>query len=120
MTVFIDTNQCRRVNLSDGRGEVAEIVNPALCGAENVTGMLRWLKEGERYDAGPLSDTHQLIYLMEGDGVITLEDKDYNVAKGAGIYLGPDEFAGIRPTGAEALKLLHLVVPKIQENRSPV
>ncbi len=120
MTTFINTNNCNRVNLSNARGEVAEIVNRTLCGAENVAGMLRWLKDGERYDAEPLSDTHQLIYLIEGSGVITLESKDYDVAKGAGIYLGPKEFAGIRQSGAATLKLLHLVVPKIPGNRSPV
>jgi hypothetical protein len=47
---------------------------------------------------------------MEGHGVITLENKDYPVSKGAGVYLGPSETAVIRHSGAVALKLLHLVV----------
>ena len=117
MTTFIDTNQCRRVKAADGQGEVAEIVNKELCSAENVVGMVRWLGQGDRFDAVPLENTHQLIYLMAGSGVITLESKDYDVSKGAGIYLGPDETASIRQAGTQPLKLLHLVVPKLPENQ---
>jgi mannose-6-phosphate isomerase-like protein (cupin superfamily) len=113
MTTFIDTSRCPRVKADDGQGEFSEIVNQELCGAENVTGMLRWLTENESLDANPMENTHQLIYLMEGAGVITLEGKDYNVSRGAGIYLGPDETARISQSGAGPLKLLHLVVPRI-------
>ena len=113
MTIFIDTKQCRRVKMDDGQGEVAEIVNRELCGAENVVSMLRWLAETESLDAKPLENTHQLIYMMEGTGVINLEGKDYDVHKGAGIYLGPNETARITQAGTGPLKLLHLVVPKI-------
>jgi quercetin dioxygenase-like cupin family protein len=111
MTTFIDTAAQPRAKVSGGQGEVAEIVNQALCGAVDVKGMLRWLKQGERFDAQALRDTHQLIYLMEGDGVIKLENKDHKVAKGAGVYLGPNENASISQSGSGTLKLLHLVVP---------
>jgi len=50
---------------------------------------------------------------MEGGGVISLENKDYEVSKGAGVYLGPGETAGFRQAGAAPLKLLHLVVLKV-------
>lgn len=115
-TTYIDTNQCARVKLPGHQGTAAEIVNEALCGAKNVVGMLRWLNEGERLDADSLQDRHQLIYFMEGDGVITLETKSYPVSKGAGIYLGPREIASISQTGTGPLKLLHLVVRKGQES----
>jgi oxalate decarboxylase/phosphoglucose isomerase-like protein (cupin superfamily) len=111
-TTFIDTADCARVRLQGLQGEVAEVLNNDLCGAQNVVGMLRWLGKGEHLDAHPGQDTHELIYLMEGQGVITLERKDYEVAKGAGIYLGPTEAASIRHAGAGPLKLFHLVVPK--------
>jgi hypothetical protein len=111
-TTFIDTGACPRVKQQGSGGEVAEILTRALCGAENVLGKLRWLGAGESFDAAAQRDRHQLIYLMEGEGVITLEAKDYAVAKGAGIYLGPAEAASIRPAGAAPLKLLHLVVAK--------
>lgn len=116
MTTFIDTKQCRRVKLTDAGGEVAEIVNRKLCGAKNVVGMLRWLVQGDDFAVEPLANTNQLVYLMEGSGVIKLKGKDYEVVKGAGIYLGPSESAGIRQAGREPLKLLHLVVPKIAES----
>ena len=114
-TTYIDTDQCPRVKLAGAQGAVAEIVNRDLCGAKNVVAMLRWLKEGERFDAGSLKDKHQLIYLMEGDGVITLDKKDYEVSKGAGVYLGPRETAAVRQAGSAPLKLLHLVVLKIRD-----
>jgi len=114
-TTYIHTNQYPRVKLGGAQGEVAEIVNKELCGSENVVGMLRWLHEGERFDAESLEDTHQLIYLIEGDGVITLKDKDYEVVQGAGIYLGPRETASIKPAGLAALRLFHLIVPKVQD-----
>ena len=109
---YIDTEQCPRSRLPGAQGAVAEIVNSDLCGAKNVTGMLRWLKAGESFDAEPLPGQHQLIYLMDGSGVINLGTKDYEVPKGAGVYLGPRESASIRQAGHLPLKLLHLVVPQ--------
>ena len=114
-TTYIDTSRCQRINLSGAQGAVAEIVNRDLCGAKNIVGMLRWLDDGDSFEADSLLDRHQLIYLMEGSGVITLENKDYEVSKGAGIYLGPGEQAGLRQSGAAPLKLFHLIVPKIKE-----
>ena len=114
-TTYIHTNQYPRVKLAGAQGEFTEIVNKELCGAENVVGMLRWLHEGERFDTEFLEDTHQLIYLIEGDGVITLKDKDYEVLQGAGIYLQPREIASIRPAGQDTLKLFHLIVPKLRD-----
>jgi len=109
-TTYIDTNQCARIKLPGLQGSAAEIVNRTLCGAEKVVGMLRWLVEKERFETEILRNRHQLIYLMEGEGVITLEQKSYSVSKGAGIYLGPSETASISQAGATTLKLLHLVV----------
>lgn len=109
-TTHIHTDELPRKR-APGAGEVAEILNNELCGAENVVGMLRWLKDGERFAADSLDRTHQLIYLMEGEGTITLEGKSYDAAKGAGIYLGPKETASISQRGNGELKLFHLVVP---------
>ena len=107
----IDTNALPRVSLGDGHGEMTEIINEALCGAENVVASLRWLKPGERFQAEPLAATHQLIYLMEGEGVVTLQQNDYDVRKGSGVYLGPSESASVRQRGGTVVKLFHLVVP---------
>jgi glyoxylate utilization-related uncharacterized protein len=111
-TTFIKTGDCKKAKLQ-GAGEVAEILNQELCGAKNVLGMLRWLGSGDRLEAEQKPNAHQLIYLMEGEGVITLQKKDYTVGKGAGIYLGPSESASIRQAGGAPLKLFHLVVPKL-------
>ena len=108
-TTFIDTNKLPRVQTP--QGEATEVLNNALVGAKNVLGTLRWLKSGEHFTADP-SDRHQLIYLMEGKGTINLENKDYDVPRGAGVYLGPSETATIK-AGGESLKLFHLVVPRI-------
>ncbi|UCE34834.1 MAG: AraC family ligand binding domain-containing protein [Deltaproteobacteria bacterium] len=70
---------------------------------------------GEHFDAESLKDTHQLIYLIEGDRFITLKDKDYEVVKGAGTYLEPSERVSIRPAGRGTLRLFHLIVPKIHD-----
>jgi mannose-6-phosphate isomerase-like protein (cupin superfamily) len=114
MTTFIKTGDCARVKAPGNQGEVSEILNSALCGAKNVVAMLRWLSPGQRFDTEALKDTHQLVYLMEGEGVISLNNKDYPVAKGAGIYLGPSESSSIRQKGSAPLNLLHLVVPKLK------
>jgi quercetin dioxygenase-like cupin family protein len=108
---FIDTAALPR-QPSTGHGEVTEILNEALCGAKNGRGMLRWLKAGERF-APDACERHQLIYLMDGKGTIDLDGKAYSVAKGAGIYLGPAETATIAADQGAALKLFHLVVPKM-------
>ena len=105
---FIDTKTLPRVKTP--QGEATQVLNDALCGAKNVLGTLRWLGAGESFDAAA-SDKHQLIYLMEGNGKIHLDGKDYDVAKGAGVYLGPSEGASIE--AGPALKLFHLEVPQI-------
>jgi hypothetical protein len=107
---FIDTNKLPRVKTP--HGEVTEILNQQLVGAKNVLGTLRWLSPGEKFQADPL-EKHQLIYLMEGSGQIRLENKDYDVGRGAGVYLGPSETATIQAGGSASLKLFHLVVPRI-------
>jgi glyoxylate utilization-related uncharacterized protein len=108
---YIDTNKLPHTN-APGSGEFVEVLNNALCGANNVVGTLRWLQAGEKYDAACDAKTNQLVYLMEGEGTITLEGKDHQVAKGNGIYLGPTESARIAQRGSAPLKLFQLVVPK--------
>jgi mannose-6-phosphate isomerase-like protein (cupin superfamily) len=110
-TTFIDTNKIARTK-SPGQGEFAEVLNQALCGAKNVLGMLRWLKAGEKFDA-KAQQKFQVLYLMDGKGVINLANKDYEVTKGAGIFLGPSESAVIRATNEGALKLFHIMIPPI-------
>ena len=108
---FIDTNKLPK-KASAGRGQVTEVLNEALCGARNVHGSLRWLKSAETFKPD-VADKHQLIYLMEGEGCIRLDDRDYDVEKGAGIYLGPSEMATIQAANGVTLKLFHLVIPQI-------
>ena len=107
---FIDTNKLPRQK--SAQGEVTEILNQQLAGAKNVLGKLHWLKSGEKFKA-EASDKHQLVYLMDGNGRIQLNDKDYDVTKGSGVYLGPSETATIQAAEGTTLKLFHLVVPRI-------
>ena len=107
---FVNTNELPRVKTP--QGEFTEILNQALVGAKNVLGTLRWLKSGEKFTPENVN-RHQLIYLMEGKGRIRLDNKDYDVAKGAGVYLGPSETASIQAADGASLKLFHLIVPQI-------
>ena len=108
MITFIDTGACEQKNLGEGLGEAAEVVSKDLCGAEQIRASLRWLGAGERFDAEPLAEAHQVIYVMEGSGTVSLDGKDYDVSPGAGLYLGPGESAGL--SGAEGgLKAFHLI-----------
>jgi AraC-like ligand binding domain len=108
---FIDTDKLPK-QASTGQGQVTEVLNEALCGARNVQGSLRWLQSAETFSPDA-ADKHQLVYLMEGKGRIRLNDSDYDVEKGAGIYLGPSETATIRAANGATLKLFHLVIPQI-------
>ena len=108
---FIDTNKLPKTT-STGHGEVTEVLNEALCKARNVHGSLRWLKSDETFKPDTVNK-HQLIYLMGGKGRIQLNNKNYDVEKGAGVYLGPSETATIRAASGASLKLFHLIVPKI-------
>ena len=110
---FIDTNKVTHAKLP-GSGEFAEILNRELCGAENVVGSLRWLNSGEKLDVRSDKNTHQLIYLMQGEATITLDSKDYSVKKGSGAYVGPSETVAFKQVGAVSLKLFHLIVPHLQ------
>jgi len=108
---YIDTNTLPHTKVP-GSGEFVEVLNNTLCGAKNVVGSLRWLGQGEKYDASCDANTHQLLYLMDGEGTITLNGKDHAVANGHGIYLGPTESAKIAQRGSAPLKVFQLVVPK--------
>jgi quercetin dioxygenase-like cupin family protein len=107
---FIDTNKLPRVKTPDG--EVSEVLNDALVGARNVLGMLHWINPGQTFHT-EATNKHQLIYLMEGKGKIRLDNKDYEVGKGNGVYLGPSETASIQAGQGGSVKLFHLVVPQI-------
>ena len=110
---FIDTNKVPHAKLP-GSGEFAEILNKELCGAENVVGSLRWLHPGEKLEVRSDKNTHQLVYLMQGEATITLDSKEHKVRKGSGVYVGPTEAATIKQAGTAPLKLFHLVVPHLQ------
>ena len=110
-TTFIHTNELPRIDSANGK--FTEILNGALVGAKNVLGTLRWLEAGESFEA-KANGKHQLLYLMEGSGSIGLDGKDYDVTKGSGVYLAPEDSASIR-AGAGSLKLFHLEVPKIPQ-----
>ena len=108
-TTFIDTNELPRVKTPVG--EMTEVLNEQLAGAKHVKAIVRWLEGGKTFEAEP-SDRHQLVYLMEGNGKIRLEGKDYDVRKGGGVYLKPSETASVTAADGE-VKLFHLVVPQI-------
>lgn len=110
MLTFIDTNKLPKVKSAEG--EFTEVLNRDLCGAKNVLAELRWLQSGEKFSTGA-SDKHQLLYLMDGNGTIRLDNKDYEVTKGAGVYLAPSETATVQAPANGSVKLFHLVVPKI-------
>ena len=108
---FIETNKLPK-KPSTGQGEVTEVLNQALCGAKNVHGSLRWVKPTDTFKAES-PGKHQLIYLMDGKGRIRLNNRDYDVEKGGGVYLGPSETASIQARDGGPVKLFHLVVPQI-------
>src|ERR1700674_4897696 len=101
---FIDTNKIPHAKLT-GSGEFAEILNDKLCRAKNVVGSLRWLNAGERLDVRSDKNTHQLVYLMQGEATIPLDSKDHSVKKGSGVYVGPSETVAIKQAGTAPLKL---------------
>jgi quercetin dioxygenase-like cupin family protein len=109
-TLFIDTNKLPRQHTP--QGDFTEILNNQLAGAKNVLGVLRWLAPGQKFkaDAG---NKYQLLYLMEGQGNISLENKDHEVKKGMGIYLGPSETATLQAAPGSTVKIFHLTVPQI-------
>jgi quercetin dioxygenase-like cupin family protein len=107
---FINTNKLLRRS-APGHGEMTEVLNESLCGAKNVVASLHWLQPGDIFWAEAV-DRHQLVYLMDGKGRITLNGESYDVTKGAGAYLAPSEAAEVKPRDGN-LKLFVLVVPQI-------
>ena len=108
---YIDANRIPRTMVA-GAGEVAEILNRQLAGAENVVATLHWLDGSDHLEVGE-PGFHHLVYLMDGEAVIALSGSDHRAGKGAGVYLGPSESARISHAGTSTLKLFHLRVPKL-------
>lgn len=113
-TQFIKTGEIARQD-AGAAGALAEVLGEKICGAKNVVGNLRWLEGDHQLGAQAPANTHRLIYVMDGDAVISLEQKDYEVGKGAGVYLGPEESASIRPAQGGSVKLFELIVPEVQD-----
>jgi glyoxylate utilization-related uncharacterized protein len=109
---MLDSAKLPRTKLP-GSGEFTHILSPDVCGAKNFGGTLRWLQSGDVLNARPEKNSHQLLYLIEGEATITVDSKDHPARKGSGVYLGPSESATIKHTGSATVKLLHLVVPII-------
>jgi hypothetical protein len=109
--IYIDTNRIPRTTAGGG-GEAAEILNGRLAGARNVIAQLHWLNRGDHLDAGE-PGFHHLVYLLEGEAAITLNDAAHQVGKGGGVYVGPSERARIAHAGSTPLKLFHLRVPQL-------
>jgi hypothetical protein len=103
---FIDTNSLPTT--TGPAGQLREILNRELAGAESLTAALRWLESGQTLDVGDAAH-HHLVYLMEGAAAISLGADRRDVAKGAGAYFGPSESGRIEGR-ADGAKLLHLVV----------
>lgn len=116
-TLFIDSTALPRERMPGG-GEMTEILNDALAGARNVVGTLRWLHPGDTYEAAA-SARHQLMYVMDGAGGITIDGRTHEVAKGMGVYLEPSESATVRAAADASLKLFHLEVPHLPEAPRP-
>jgi glyoxylate utilization-related uncharacterized protein len=108
---YIDANTLPRTHVA-GAGDETEVLNNQLAGAKNVVAKLHWLGPGDRLDAGE-PRCHHLVYVMEGEAIISLNGSDHRVATGAGVYLGPSETARISEAGSSPLKLFHLIVPKL-------
>lgn len=106
VTQYIDTNKLP--SHKTPYGEVKPILNEAIAGAKNVVVELRWIEPGQTFKPD-VQDRHQLIYFMEGPGKIKInvDGKDYEVGRGAGVYLGPKESASITALGSKA-KLFHI------------
>jgi hypothetical protein len=107
-TIFIDTRALPREAMPSG-GEMTEVLNRHLAGAQNVTATLRWLRNGERFEV-PSLDDHQLLYFTDGQGMLTLLDTTHVVGKGMGVYLEPSESATIAALEQSSVTLFHLVV----------
>jgi quercetin dioxygenase-like cupin family protein len=110
ITQFFDTNTFPAVKTP--YGELKPILNEAIAGAKNVVVELRWVEPGQKFQPEKIAK-HQLLYFLEGAGKINLEGKDYEVGKGAGIYLGPEETASITAGAGSKVKLFHITVPQL-------
>jgi glyoxylate utilization-related uncharacterized protein len=108
---YIDANRIPHTSLP-GSGEFAEILNRDLAGARNVVATLHWLDRGDGLDVGG-ANVHHLVYLMDGEATIRLNDAEHRVGKGAGVYVGPSERARVNHAGRSLLKLFHLAVPRM-------
>lgn len=109
-TTIVDTTALPKIK--DSSGASVAILNRETCGAEYAHGVLRYVESGSQFDAVAAKPMHQLIYVLQGAGVIKIDSAEYEVKKGGGAYLAPLETAEIRQKGAEPLKLFHLTVPQ--------
>lgn len=110
-TTFIKTGNLPRTRVP-GAGEATDVLNEAICGAKNVRATLRWLHAGDRLDATPKASTHQLIYLMDGHGVITLNTRTIRWARARACTSARASRPASRPEGADGVELLASWCPK--------
>lgn len=108
---FVDTGKIEPVPTREGT--LVEVLSERVCGAKKVRGWIRQVDPG-RTLAVDGTDTHQLVYLLEGAAAVSLDNKSYDVEKGAGLYLAPNESAELKAS-ARGAKVFHLAVPPSKE-----
>jgi mannose-6-phosphate isomerase-like protein (cupin superfamily) len=111
VALYIDTDTCEEVHLDDAQGTVKEIMNASLCGASSGTATLRRLSPGEEVTIAGLPQSVQLLYVIEGNALLTLKGRPYPVTPGAGVYLDRNESIHVAQEGTEEAHILHLIVP---------
>ena len=55
--------------------------------------------------------TSEVYYILEGEGVLHIDDESYNVSKDQAIYISPNSKQFIENTGKNDLKFLCIVDP---------
>lgn len=111
MAIYIKTGECPETTLPDDQGRARQIMNRELCGAETGVVTIRTLGPGEAATLAGLPASKQLVYVMNGAGVITLGEKRVSVGPGAGLYLEEGESAAIAQDRDADLVAVHVVVP---------
>jgi len=69
------------------------------------------VKPGERSQHHRLKTSSELYYILEGNGIMFIDDDSENIRSGQAIYVPPNSKQHIQNTGGSDLKFLCIVSP---------
>lgn len=113
--IIRDIEKAKYINASD-QTKLCELIHPLREGVFQVSYSLAYviLKPGEKSQPHKLKSSSEVYYILDGNGIIYVDDENSEIKAGQAIYVPPKSKQFIKNYGKVDLKFLCIVSPPWQ------